>query len=143
MKAITLVCFACGKVGHASANALAMVLTEHGERKPYRVCPFVGSHPWGDTVAPNDKKCGRCGFANFRYSNGHEYSSDGIRGYRCLGCGAIKPDGSSAGLRARRKQPSTKMKLEALKQGRELSVDPFALAHAKPGTYPGTDERPF
>ena len=28
--------------------------------------------------------------------------------------------GSSAGLRARRKQPSTKMKLEALKQGREL-----------------------
>lgn len=86
-------CFACGRVGHASANGFAMVLTEHGERKPYRVCPFVGSHPWGDTVAPNDKKCGRCGFANFRYC---EYSSDGIRGYRCVGCGAIKPDGSSA-----------------------------------------------
>ena len=40
-----------------------------------------------------------------------------------------------------RKQPSTKMKLEALKQGRELPVDPFALAHAEPGTYLGTDEK--
>ena len=39
---------------------------------------------------------------------------------------------------AKKRTPSTKMKLEALKQGRELSVDPFALAHAEPGTYPGT-----
>ena len=42
---------------------------------------------------------------------------------------------------AKKRTPSTKMKLEALKQGRELSVDPFALAHAEPGTYPGTDEK--
>lgn len=39
---------------------------------------------------------------------------------------------------AKRKTPSTKQKLEALKEGRELPVDPHALSTV---SHPGTDER--
>lgn len=37
-------------------------------------------------------RCGECGGSNFAYSNGQEWSADGIRGYRCAGCGNVKPE---------------------------------------------------
>jgi len=47
----------------------------------------------GEVVEPDAHgKCGRCGCGGFVYSNGFETSKDGIRGYRCLGCGSIKPE---------------------------------------------------
>ena len=43
---------------------------------------------------------------------------------------------------SKNRRPSTKAKLEALKSGRELPVNPRALAmDMKPGEYPATDEK--
>jgi hypothetical protein len=54
------------------------------------MCPMRGAVPWGDVIDPTaDRRCGRCGWANFRYG---EMSLSGIRGYRCVGCGAIKAE---------------------------------------------------
>jgi hypothetical protein len=44
-------------------------------------------------VAPTTTgTCGRCGFANFDYS---AVSRDRVRGYRCAGCGGIKPESNT------------------------------------------------
>ena len=87
-KKITSVCFACGKVGH-----LAMVY-----RDPWKafLCPMKPnpSH-WGKTgVRLDNGHCSECDCAGFSYNNGNEFSVDGVRGYRCLECGAIKPERS-------------------------------------------------
>lgn len=49
----------------------------------------------GEVVMPRDLegRCGRCGGGAFAYNNGGEFSEDGVRGYRCYGCGNIKPEG--------------------------------------------------
>ena len=39
-----------------------------------------------------DKRCSDCGASGFTYNNGHEFSIDGVRGYRCMTCGTIKPE---------------------------------------------------
>ena len=81
---VILSCLACGRTGHSAVTGPAL--------NSY-MCPFVGAHHWGDTVAPKANGCcGRCGWGNFRYINGLEFSRDGVRGYRCLGCGAVKPE---------------------------------------------------
>jgi len=47
----------------------------------------------GKAAAPDPEgRCGECGFAHFAYNNGHEFSADGVRGYRCVNCGSIKPE---------------------------------------------------
>lgn len=47
----------------------------------------------GEVVAPDlEGRCGKCGHANFIYNNGHEFSASGVRGYRCVNCGSIKPE---------------------------------------------------
>lgn len=47
----------------------------------------------GDVVMPTLKgRCGRCGWSSFDYNNGAEHAADGTRGYRCSGCGSIKPE---------------------------------------------------
>lgn len=43
------------------------------------------------TAAPKDKRCGVCGSAGFSYD---AVSVDGVRGYRCNACSAIKPEGA-------------------------------------------------
>lgn len=52
------------------------------------------AHLWrGAAVLPDARGCcGGCGYANFKYSNGDEFSANGTRGYRCCNCGAIKPE---------------------------------------------------
>jgi len=40
-----------------------------------------------------DKRCSECGASGFVYSNGAEISVEGVRGYRCMSCGTIKPEG--------------------------------------------------
>jgi len=48
----------------------------------------------GRAVQPDvDGRCGTCGASGFTYNNGHEHASDGRRGYRCMSCGDIKPEG--------------------------------------------------
>ena len=42
-----------------------------------------------------DKRCSECGGSGFSYRNGSEYSEDGVRGYRCMQCGTIKPEGTA------------------------------------------------
>ena len=42
-----------------------------------------------------DRRCGHCGFSNFAYNNGQEYSQCGTRGYRCVNCGCIKPENAT------------------------------------------------
>lgn len=37
-------------------------------------------------------RCSCCGGSGFVYSNGTEFSRQGVRGYRCLGCNTIKPE---------------------------------------------------
>ena len=37
-----------------------------------------------------DGHCSSCGAAGFSYRG--DYSSDGVRGYRCMTCGTIKPE---------------------------------------------------
>lgn len=44
------------------------------------------------SVRTEDGRCAECGWSNFEYSNGYEFSRDGVRGYRCMNCGAIKPE---------------------------------------------------
>jgi hypothetical protein len=39
----------------------------------------------------DDRLCSDCGSGSFDYNNGHEWSRDGVRGYRCA-CGTIKPE---------------------------------------------------
>lgn len=39
-----------------------------------------------------DGRCSSCGASGFAYSNGQECSADGVRGYRCMTCGTIKPE---------------------------------------------------
>lgn len=36
--------------------------------------------------------CSECGYANFDYNNGSEYSENDVRGYRCVKCKTIKPE---------------------------------------------------
>jgi hypothetical protein len=79
-KRSTNVCFACGKQGHLARTVCGQY-----------VCGLV--HNYGPVVAPDHEgRCGHCGAANFRYSNGQEYAADGTRGYRCVVCGAIKDE---------------------------------------------------
>jgi hypothetical protein len=48
---------------------------------------------WGHTGERcGDGCCSECGSAGFEYNNGHEWSIDGIRGYRCMSCGVLKPE---------------------------------------------------
>jgi DNA-directed RNA polymerase subunit M/transcription elongation factor TFIIS len=61
---------------------------------PKRVAPtpFV-PYQHGLVILPDVKgRCGQCGASNFTYNNGHEVAADGTRGYRCVGCGCIKPE---------------------------------------------------
>ncbi len=37
-------------------------------------------------------RCSHCNGSNFKYSNGREFSVDGVRGYRCVLCGTVKPE---------------------------------------------------
>lgn len=37
-------------------------------------------------------RCSCCGSSGFSYRNGTEWSAEGIRGYRCMSCGTIKPE---------------------------------------------------
>ena len=47
----------------------------------------------GVVVMPTgDAHCGHCGSGSFSYRNGFEFSTDGVRGYRCNDCGNIKPE---------------------------------------------------
>ena len=39
-----------------------------------------------------DGRCSECVASGFCYSNGFEWSRDGVRGYRCMTCGTIKPE---------------------------------------------------
>lgn len=39
-----------------------------------------------------DGRCSECGASGFAYNNGHEVSICGVRGYRCMTCGTIKPE---------------------------------------------------
>ena len=39
-----------------------------------------------------DGRCSNCGGSGFTYNNGHEWSRDGVRGYRCDTCATIKPE---------------------------------------------------
>jgi len=43
-------------------------------------------------IRRDDGRCSNCGASNFSYNNGHEISEDGVRGYRCVTCGTIKPE---------------------------------------------------
>lgn len=86
MKKSITSCMACGKNGH-----FAMI-----GKAPWRayLCP-VSPHPdwWGETGSRReDRRCSKCGGSGFEYSNGFEISRDGVRGYRCLECGTIKPE---------------------------------------------------
>ena len=48
---------------------------------------------WGPVTMPDaEGRCGSCGGANFEYRNGHVFSPDGVRGYGCAGCKAVKPE---------------------------------------------------
>ena len=52
-----------------------------------------GHRGWGKTGKQLETKhCSECDGASFSYSNGHEWSIDGVRGYRCNHCGTIKPE---------------------------------------------------
>ncbi len=47
----------------------------------------------GRLVQPDiDGRCGNCGASGFAYSNGHEWSACGIRGFRCNSCGDVKAE---------------------------------------------------
>ena len=46
----------------------------------------------GTLVPAVDGRCGVCGGSGFVYSNGFEFSKCGMRGYRCLQCGSVKPE---------------------------------------------------
>lgn len=50
------------------------------------------THGHGPLVPAVDGRCGACGGSGFVYSNGHEVSACGVRGYRCMQCGAVKPE---------------------------------------------------
>jgi len=93
MKKVTNVCFACGKVGHRQQTVPFIGSPEYqksGSTGAYK-CPLLPG--WGKTGKRLDSgRCSECGYSNFTYSNGHEISEDGVRGYRCVGCGAIKPE---------------------------------------------------
>lgn len=83
----TYVCMACGKTGHRAVVGQA----------PWRayLCPFAGG-AWGDTgTRTADGGCSACGCKGFAYGNGLHVSRDGVRGYRCLECGTIKPEQSA------------------------------------------------
>lgn len=41
-------------------------------------------------------RCSECGWSNFLYNNGTEYSQDGVRGYRCVNCNTVKPESKAA-----------------------------------------------
>ncbi|MCK9377699.1 MAG: hypothetical protein M0P73_16325 [Syntrophobacterales bacterium] len=50
-------------------------------------------HLAGNTVAAKaNLHCGHCDGAGFSYQNGAHTSLQGVRGYRCMCCGAIKPE---------------------------------------------------
>ena len=84
-------CCACGKVGHMSRIGYGG-RNPQGEPGQY-VCPLWPGY--GDAVQPDSNgRCGTCGYANFAYSNGQEFDRTGkVRGYRCVNCGNIKPEG--------------------------------------------------
>ena len=79
-------CLACGKHWHLAR------IHGTGDRAQY-VCPLWKR--WGKTGARLESgRCSECGASGFTYSNGLEVSADGVRGYRCLECGTIKPERS-------------------------------------------------
>jgi len=83
-KQTTCVCMACGKTGHRAIVG----------PKPWEayLCPLAGG-AWGATgKRMTDGSCSVCGCRGFSYQNGRHVSSDGVRGYRCLECGTIKPE---------------------------------------------------
>lgn len=48
---------------------------------------------WGKTGKRiESKRCSECDGNVFVYRNGIEFSEDGVRGYRCIVCGTIKPE---------------------------------------------------
>jgi hypothetical protein len=55
---------------------------------------LAGGKAWGKTgTRARAPHCSECdGKGGFWYGNGSEFSEDGVRGYRCLSCGAIKPE---------------------------------------------------
>ena len=78
-------CLACGKAGHFAQVVDSTPSLPDGAY----FCPMGGPHPWGDTIRAHMGACGRCGGGNFRYL---EVSRAGVRGYRCVMCGAVKPE---------------------------------------------------
>jgi hypothetical protein len=83
-KKVTLVCWACGKGGHASRKVLFA-------GKIVYTCPLLPG--WGKTgTRKANGHCSNCGGACFAYSPGMEVSDDGVRGYRCLQCYTVNPE---------------------------------------------------
>jgi hypothetical protein len=62
--------------------------------------PHASWHGPTGTRRP-DGKCSGCGASGFTYSNGNEISAAGVRGYRCMTCGTIKPERASASATGR------------------------------------------
>jgi hypothetical protein len=57
-----------------------------------------GHYGYGATgVRTEGGQCSHCNAANFVYTNGHEWSADGVRGYRCTLCKTIKPEAQKQG----------------------------------------------
>lgn len=51
-----------------------------------------GERSWGKTgLNLETGLCSGCGSAAFWDNSGHEWSRDGVRGYRCMECGTVKP----------------------------------------------------
>lgn len=60
---------------------------------------YVAKHGHGLVVQPDSMgRCGCCGYANFNYSNGFEFSASGVRGYRCVNCDNIKDENWRKGI---------------------------------------------
>jgi hypothetical protein len=95
-------CQHCRRPGHASTACPCACDNVH--ERPWRgrselllqyVCVIDPSDPRcrGETGdVREDKRCSGCGGAAFTYRNGHEFSREGVRGYRCMSCGTIKPE---------------------------------------------------
>lgn len=89
---VLVTCIMCKRPGHSAVVGPVLLPKDVAFYRGSRalMCPMRGAVPWGEVIDPTpDRRCGRCGWANFRYG---EMSLSGIRGYRCVGCGAIKAE---------------------------------------------------
>jgi hypothetical protein len=75
---------------HAARTSAQMTLAKHSMQRVKLINGYEGFGPTGTRI--ENGHCSFCDFASFEYRNGTEWSADGVRGYRCNGCGTIKPE---------------------------------------------------